>query len=219
MRTFEASGQRVVLHNSLLDDFAAEFRARLKAWLERNARLAGLPRTQLPAWLPSALAERFRPLLAEHLLRQGVIALHGDHIRLADEEPRLAANDQALLDAILSEFHAAAFQPPDLAALRCRTPKNEKRVRELIDYATANGKLVRVADGMWLDARRWIELVNAVCGAIRTRGPMTVADIRSLLGTTRKYMVPIAEKLDALGITRRTGDLRALGPQAPPARE
>ena len=40
---------------------------------------------------------------------------------------------------------------------------------------------------------------------------MTMAELRDLLGTTRKYAVPIGEYLDRIGLTRREGDLRRLG--------
>jgi selenocysteine-specific elongation factor len=39
---------------------------------------------------------------------------------------------------------------------------------------------------------------------------MTVAEIRDLLGTSRKFAVPICEHLDAIGLTRRDGDTRVL---------
>ena len=42
------------------------------------------------------------------------------------------------------------------------------------------------------------------------RGGLTVAEIRDLLGTTRKYAVPLCEYLDRTGVTRREGDLRFL---------
>ena len=35
-----------------------------------------------------------------------------------------------------------------------------------------------------------------------------VAEIRDLLGTTRKFAVPLCEYLDRVGLTRRDGDLR-----------
>ncbi len=40
---------------------------------------------------------------------------------------------------------------------------------------------------------------------------MTMADLRDLLGTTRKYAVPIGEYLDRIGLTRREGDVRKIG--------
>ena len=43
-------------------------------------------------------------------------------------------------------------------------------------------------------------------------GPtMTMAHLRDLLGTTRKYAVPFGEYLDRIGLTRREGDVRKLG--------
>jgi selenocysteine-specific elongation factor len=41
-------------------------------------------------------------------------------------------------------------------------------------------------------------------------GGLTVAEICDLLGTTRKYAVPLGEYLDRSSVTRRDGDLRFL---------
>jgi selenocysteine-specific elongation factor len=41
-----------------------------------------------------------------------------------------------------------------------------------------------------------------------------MAGLRDLLGTTRKYAVPIGEYLDRAGLTLREGDNRRLGPAA-----
>jgi selenocysteine-specific elongation factor len=37
-----------------------------------------------------------------------------------------------------------------------------------------------------------------------------IGDIKTILGTTRKYIVPIAEYLDEIKFTRRVGDKRVL---------
>ena len=39
---------------------------------------------------------------------------------------------------------------------------------------------------------------------------LTMSELRELLGTTRKYSVPIGEYLDRIGLTRREGDVRRL---------
>ena len=44
--------------------------------------------------------------------------------------------------------------------------------------------------------------------------PITIADVRDLLGTSRKYVLPIVNRMDAEGVTRRRGDLRIPGPRA-----
>ena len=41
-----------------------------------------------------------------------------------------------------------------------------------------------------------------------------MAELRDLMGTTRKFAVPIGEYLDRIGWTRREGDARTIGDRA-----
>ena len=41
---------------------------------------------------------------------------------------------------------------------------------------------------------------------------MTAAEARDVLGTTRKYILPLLEHMDERRITRRVGDERVAGP-------
>jgi selenocysteine-specific elongation factor len=216
IRAIEAASLRLHVHNSHLQALSDDLDRRLKAFIEANPRLPGLARAQAPAWMPGSCPPRLPQALAEWWVNQGPVALEHDHIVPAGKRQELPQADQALLEALLREFDAGAFQPPLIGELECRTPRNEKRVRELIDLAVAQGKLVRFAPDMWLHERRWKELVERVTGAIRERGGITVADIRTLLNSSRKYVVPIVEALDAAGVTRRAGDLRQLGPKSGP---
>ena len=49
---------------------------------------------------------------------------------------------------------------------------------------------------------------------LREHGTMTAAEARDVLGTTRKYILPLLEHMDERRITRRVGDERVLGPAA-----
>ena len=182
--------------------------------LAANPRLAGVPRGEWPGWMPRSCPAKLRPALAEWILAAGHAAVTGAHVVPRGHAAAMSAEDQALLDGLLGEFQAGAFQPPALEALRVRTVKNEKRVRQLVELAVARGQLVRIADGIWLHGERWNELVAGVSAAILARGAISVADVRTLTNSSRKFIVPILEKLDAAGVTKRDGDLRRLGPKA-----
>jgi len=49
-----------------------------------------------------------------------------------------------------------------------------------------------------------------ITGILSSKGPVSIAEVRELLQTSRKYAVPILEHLDDLGVTRRSGDRRIL---------
>ena len=210
----DAAGQRLLVHSTTLAELGTDLDRRLRVYLAAHPRLPGVPRNEWAAWMPRACPERSRVTLADWFIGQGTAIVAGDHIVPPGHGGALSPQDQELFDALVLEFEQTGLQPPDAAALRCRTPKNTRRLDELLDLAIARGLLVRVAEGFWLHAHTWRDLVARVTAALGGGQRMTVSDLRTLLNSTRKYMVPIVERLDALGITRRQGDYRTLGPKA-----
>ena len=45
---------------------------------------------------------------------------------------------------------------------------------------------------------------------IKVSGPMKIGEISELLGSSRKYVVPLMEHLDRVGFTERDGDYRKI---------
>jgi selenocysteine-specific elongation factor len=51
---------------------------------------------------------------------------------------------------------------------------------------------------------------SLVAEFISNNGPATVSELRQALGSSRRIMVPLLERLDRDGVTRRVGDKRML---------
>ena len=61
---------------------------------------------------------------------------------------------------------------------------------------------MRITDDLYLHADAEAEMRRRVTASLAAGGPgLTVAEIRDLLGTTRKYAVPLCEYLDRVGVT------------------
>ena len=110
---------------------------------------------------------------------------------------------QRARDELVAAIEGAGFAPP----LEKDLGVDPSLLRALVDA----GELVKI-DGFFLTAEQARDARSRVRAAIESEGPRTVAEIRDLLGTTRKYAVPLCEWLDRTGATRRHGDTRALGP-------
>jgi selenocysteine-specific elongation factor len=82
----------------------------------------------------------------------------------------------------------------------------------LLRSLTESAELVRI-ENFYLTSAGATEARARVREHIQEHGPVTVAQIRDLLGTTRKYAVPLCEWLDGTGATLRRGDVRLLGPR------
>ena len=83
---------------------------------------------------------------------------------------------------------------------------------DLFEVCVAESELVAIAENVYLHAEAEAEMRRLVRGRLAAGQGLTVAEIRDLLGTTRKFAVPLCEYLDRAGVTRREGDLRVLAP-------
>lgn len=214
LRHLRDGATAVYLHSMHVAALAEDLDRRLQRYLADNPRRPGVPPAQWPGWMPTALPARLRPVLAQWLIDHGAVSLRHEHIAPLDAAPAISPEDEKLLAALLSQFEQAACQPPTWDDLRPTDAKQEQRLRQLIDLAVAQGDLIRITSEMWLHRRWWDDLRTQVTEAIRARGPLPMSELRTLMNSSRKYAVPIAEQLDAAGITKRLGDRRTLGPRA-----
>src|SRR5207248_11469093 len=128
----------------------------------------------------------------------------------ADFKPKLSAALRKLKDKVVEAHAAAGFQPPEPKDFAPQAGGNAANLRDLFDVCVAEGFLVKITDDIFLHAHTEAEMRRRVRDGLSAGPGLTVAQIRDLLGTTRKYAVPLCEYLDRVGVTRRAGDLRFL---------
>jgi selenocysteine-specific elongation factor len=138
--------------------------------------------------------------------------LTGDARRVAraDFKPKLSANLRKLKDKVVAAYQEAQFQPPEPASFAGQAGGNAANLKDLYDVCVAEGLLTHIVDDVYLHAGAEAEMRRRVSARLQSGPGVTVAEIRDLLGTTRRFAVPLCEYLDKIGVTRREGDLRYL---------
>src|SRR5262249_5714211 len=124
--------------------------------------------------------------------------LVGDLRRVAraDFKPKLSANLRKLKDKVVAEYQQARFAPPEPSSFAGAAGGNAANLKDLFDVCVAEGHLVHVAGDLFLHADAEAEMRRLVTERLAGGAGMTVAEIRDLLGTTRKFAVPLCEYLD-----------------------
>jgi selenocysteine-specific elongation factor len=147
------------------------------------------------------------------LAADGRARLAGGMAALAGRGPKLSDRQRAASERLGQVFEEAGFAPPASAELESLLKLSAAELRTLLELHAARGGLVHLGGGLYLHAEHEAELRARVQQRVAA-GPMPVSDLRDLLGTSRKYAVPICEYLDRIGLTRRVGDARVAGPKA-----
>jgi selenocysteine-specific elongation factor len=143
----------------------------------------------------------------DRLVGMKKIVADGRRVARADFKPKLTANQRKLKDAIVEEHRSAGFAPPEPKGYAAKAG-GAQAVKDIFEVACAEGLLVKVSEEIYLHADAAAEMRRRVTEKLAAGPGLTVAEIRDLLGTTRKYAVPICEYLDKAGVTKRNGDLR-----------
>jgi selenocysteine-specific elongation factor len=112
---------------------------------------------------------------------------------------------------LLDRFRASAFSPPDPVEIARQEGVSEAQLRPVIDFCVSGRELIRVDRQFYLHHECYDQLQKRMVEGLGTGDGLTMSQIKDLLGTSRKYAVPICEHLDTIGLTKRQGDRRVLG--------
>jgi selenocysteine-specific elongation factor len=136
--------------------------------------------------------------------RNGVIVRDAAGLRLPDHEVALDEDQRKARDALLATLDATPFAPPALSAAAAAAGVS----RPLLAEMESAGQLVRLEGDVAMTTAA-IEQATALLRDAAAAGPLTASQARQVLGTSRKYVLPLLEELDRRGVTRRQGDRRA----------
>lgn len=153
--------------------------------------------------------KRLGALLKDAVERGLVAELPGGWVGATDHEAALADAEYPAHKALLETLKAAAFQPPDRTELEALLGVKTAVVTRLLEYAEDQGELTVIGNWPFLT-----EHLDAVREHIRNLGAahpdrhLEVPALRDALGTSRKYLIPLLEHFDKLGVTARAGAVR-----------
>ncbi len=155
-----------------------------------------------------AVLHELLPLLEEE---KRIETAKGGWIRRSGFRVTLDEAQRQLADRILEIVTRAGLSPPEMDALIEAAGAESDAVGAVAEHLVSTGGLVKIA-GFYF-ATEWIDrLKETVRDCAREHGEVKIPLIRDTFSTSRKYLIPLMEYLDNIGLTRREGDRRFLEP-------
>ncbi len=166
----------------------------------------------LPGELIELVVERMQAAGRVKAGRQGSILF-------LDRLKPLPGPDQVRFDKMISECETRAFRPPTLEELGAAARLSGDALMSLLDRAQDEGLIDKVGDHFY-----GASVVRGMLHAVRQNclGNDEVLDIPKLrdgLDTSRKFLIPLLEYVDSLGLTVLRGGVRRLLPSSAISRE
>ena len=178
---------------SVLREFHARYPLRKGLGKEEVRRNLGLP-------------SRVFSEMAQRLSADEVVVEEEGVLRLFEFRVALSAAQEKTVAALLDVLEREPLAPPSLSALREEFELDDDFLKVLV----AQDRLVQV-DADLVYSRGAYELAVAKMRELLARKErVTVAQVRDVFGTSRKYVLPLLEQMDRDNVTLRDGDERML---------
>jgi selenocysteine-specific elongation factor len=204
------SGRHLLLHADMINELDERVLQAVGRLHEQFPLMTSHDRQKVQSQLDYIGDDALVHAAVDRLIQQKRLLGDLRRIARADFKPKLSASLRKLKDRLVAAYQEAAFQPPEPASFAGQAGGNAASLHDLFEVCVAEGHLVPIAGDIYLHGDTEAEMRRRVHGKLAGGARLTVAEIRDLLGTTRKYAVPFCEYLDRVGVTRREGDLRLL---------
>ncbi|MEY2409558.1 MAG: selenocysteine-specific elongation factor [Verrucomicrobiota bacterium] len=147
--------------------------------------------------MPAIFDMLLASLCAGEFVQLGTAVSHRSH------RPALPMKLQAAGATVRAKLAAKPLEPPARIEL-APDLLSQQALRFLIE----TGEAMEISGELVMQSISYEHARAEIIKFLRAHGPATAGDVRQHLKTNRRVIIPLLEKLDREGITRREGDLR-----------
>jgi selenocysteine-specific elongation factor len=161
---------------------------------------------------PGILAKKLKidptqlPVMVDFLVTTGKITNDKGLLKIIGHQAQLNPDQMRLQGRLHARLSASPLSSPIRKELVDEDPKYEV----VINFLRDKGDIVELKGGILFTKRDFDGIVQNLIGYLEKYRQATASDLKSHLKTSRKYIIPLLEKLDQMGVTRRDGDYRTL---------
>ncbi len=136
----------------------------------------------------------------QKLIAAGLLVEENALVRLPSHQIKLTKDQQTRMDGYLRQLNQNPYSPaPDIAI-----------EPDLLNLLIDKGQAVKTAGGVVFSAAAFNDMTVKVTDHIKKNGKITVAEVRDMFGSSRKFILAFLEYLDEKKVTKRVGDDRVL---------
>lgn len=189
----------------------AMIQSRLTALHRQSPDQAGFPRADI--MLGATALEQVIDRAFADLVQENVIVRDGSLYHLPLRQVVFSPEQQRLQQDVLKIIERTEFAPPAAGTIADELRQRREAVMKALVNLERSGTCRRLGVDLFFTTTAFDRAITKIKNVFQRKSSLTVADVSALLGSSRKYVVPFLEYLDANGITRRVGDLRVRGPK------
>ncbi len=186
-----------------LNKWKNDFKDRLEQFFKENNYSMYIDKELIRSKYYSDISKKIFDVLLRDVLSEKTITLEGSKLYMEGRGVSFSMEDQQLLDKLREDFKDYGYMPPTDRAY-------SKKEQQLMKYLIENNELIVINNEIVFDKKLYFLLKNGIIEMLKINQSLTIADVKNKFGMTRKYIIPVLEHFDSMGVTVRKDGVRVL---------
>ena len=178
---------------------------------KQNPLHAGIQSAELRQKLFKGMDRSCADALISILHQEGKLKKIGDRYALSDFTVTFTKRQRNIREKLLKVYTTSGIETPITDHIMEEFPSAERTdFKQVLESLISSGELVMLIPQICLHRTTYAAICEAAKTHFETNDSLTLAQLRDLLNTSRKYSQAIIEYFDKLHITRKDGDVHYL---------
>ncbi|MCT4621442.1 MAG: selenocysteine-specific translation elongation factor [Marinisporobacter sp.] len=199
----------IVIHQFYLNEIEKTMKEVLDRYHKENPLTVGMSKEELRNKVVPKVKGKIYDEMISHFAKNNTLKIFNNCIALYDFHIIYTKEQEKIKDAIEKLYLNSGFNPPFVKEV-LENEKNEKESRQVLYALLDMNTLIKINEDMFMHIKNYEKTINLMRDYIKEHEEMTLSEFRDLLGTSRKYALPLLEHFDQSKITKRIGEKRVL---------
>ena len=178
---------------------------------KQNPLHAGIQSAELRQKLCKGMERAGADSVIAILQREGRIRKQGDRYALSDFTVTLTKRQRGIREKLLGIYSTSGIETPITEHILEGFPSNERpEAKQVLESLITSGELILLTPQICLFRKDYNRILDTAKAHFEEQDSLTLAQLRDLLSTSRKYAQAIIEYFDKIHITKKDGDIHYL---------
>ena len=183
----------------------------LNLYHRQNPLHSGIQSAELRQKLCKGMERSSADALIAILHQEGKIRKLGDRYALSDFTVTLTKRQRGIREKLLGIYRTSGIETPITEHVMEGFPSNERsEAKQVLESLITSGELVMLTPQICLYRKDYDRILEAAKKHFEANDSLTLAQLRDMLNTSRKYAQALVEYFDKIHITKKDGDIHYL---------
>lgn len=208
--TFSLLKDLYIIHKDYGDYLSEKITEELKKFHEKNPLKSGMPKEEIRSKYLGLAKQKLGDSFINMLIKDDIIKPINENLALKDFEVKFNIAQNEIKEKIEKIFLDSRFTALKREEIYDYLKYERKAIDQVFGALIDMGILIRFKEENIVHKELYAEAITKTKDFIRINGSISVAQLRDLLNTNRKFAIAFMEYLDDIKITKRVGDTRVL---------